>query len=76
MYMNNCRYARAILGQNCIRLSDAAFNDLLFSNVFYGNQCKYAMNIGVAQIRSTLLQFFTEKVPLHISAGRCLQFLK
>ena len=37
-----------VLGQNCIRLSDAVLND--FKNLFYQRQFKYAMNIGVAQI--------------------------
>ena len=37
-----------ILGQNCVRLSDAALNDLFFfKNLFYRKQCKYAVYIGL-----------------------------
>ena len=34
------------------------------------------MNIGFAQIRGALLQFFKGKVLFYIPAGCCLQFLK
>ena len=50
-----------ILGQNCVRLTDAALNDLFFSNLFYQKQYIYAMNIGVAQVRSALLYFLGKK---------------
>ena len=46
-----------ILGQNCVRLSDAALNGLFFffKNLFYQRECKYVRNIGVAQSRGALL---------------------
>ena len=48
-----------ILGQDCVQLSDAALDDLYFlKNLFYQKQCNYAMNLGVAQIRVALSQFF------------------
>ena len=44
-----------ILGQNYVWRPDARLHDLLFSKIlFYQKQCKYALNIGVAQIRSAL----------------------
>ena len=36
-------YTVVLLGQNCVR------------NIFNQKQCKYAMNIGVAQIKDALL---------------------
>ena len=40
-----------IVVQNCVRLSNAAFNDLFFfKDLFYQKQFKYAMNIGVVKI--------------------------
>ena len=52
-------------GQNCIWLLDAALNDFVFfKNLFYQNQCKYAMKIGVPQIRGALLLFFIGKSAL------------
>ena len=38
-----------------------------FKNVFYQKQCKYAMNIGLAQKRGVLLHFFMGKNYLFIS---------
>ena len=47
-----------ILGQNCVRFSDTVLNDLFFfKNLFYQEQCEYAMNIV----------FYREKVPFYIS---------
>ena len=43
-------YAGVILGQNCVRLSDAALDDYFFKNLLYQKQCKNAKNIGVPQI--------------------------
>ena len=52
----NCIWKEAIiLGQNCIRLSDAALNDFFFENLFYQKLCNYAMSLGVDQIRGALL---------------------
>ena len=34
---------------------------IFFKHLFYQEQCKYAMNLGVAQIRGALLQFFNRK---------------
>ena len=34
---------------------------IFFENLFYRKQCKYAMNIGVAQIRGALSQFIVVK---------------
>ena len=50
--------AGVTLDQNCIRLSDATLEDLFLKNFFDQKQCKYAMNIGVAQIRGALLVFW------------------
>ena len=45
-----------ILGQNFVRFSDLALDDLFFfKNSFYQKQFKYAMNIGLAQIGGALL---------------------
>ena len=50
------RPQQVILGQNFIRLSDAALDDFFFfKNLFYQKQFKYAMNIRVAQIGGVLL---------------------
>ena len=49
---------------------------IFFETLFYQMQCKYAMNIGVVEIRGGLLQFFIRKMPFCISAPCCLQFLK
>ena len=47
---------------------------IFFENLFHQKQCKYAVNIGMAQIRGALLQFFLgKKCPF---TGYCLQFLK
>ena len=35
--------------------------------LFYQKQSKYAMNIGVAEIRGALDSFYLEKVPFYIS---------
>ena len=45
-------HAGVFLGQNCVEFLNVALNDLFFSkNIFFQKHCKYAMNIGVAQIR-------------------------
>ena len=44
-----------LLGQNCVRLLDAALD------VFFFFKKKKIVSIGVAQIRGALLQFFTGK---------------
>ena len=44
---------------------------------FYPKQSKYAINIGVDQIRGALYIFFySGKVPFYISEGCCLPFLE
>ena len=49
-------YTRALLGQNCVRLSDTTADDVFFfKNLFCQKQCKNAMNIKVVQIRCALL---------------------
>ena len=42
---------KMILGQNCVRISDAALDDFFSKYLFYQKQCKYAMNVGIAQVR-------------------------
>ena len=65
-----------ILGQHHVRLSDAALNNSFFSNMFYQNQFKYAIeHRGCSNLRCLFIGFFREKVPFYISAGSCLQFL-
>ena len=58
-----------ILGQTFVRLLDAALNDIYiyFFKNFYQKQFKYAMNLGVAQIRGVLLQIFIGKKCLFVS---------
>ena len=46
-----------ILGQNCVRLSDAVLDIFFFENLFYRKQCKYGINIEVAQISGALYRF-------------------
>ena len=64
-------YLGDILGQNCVRLSDAALDDLLFSKIcFIKISGKFlCMNIGVAQVRSALYRFFIVKELPFISLG-------
>ena len=50
-----------ILDQNCIRLSGTALYYFFSKYLFNQKQCKYAINIGVAQIRDALLKFILEK---------------
>ena len=49
---------------------------VVFKNLFYQKQCKYAINIRVAPVRGLFYGFLWGKVPFYISAGHCLQFLK
>ena len=60
------------------QLPDTAWDDLYicFKNLFYQNQCKYAMNIGGTQIRGALLWFFLGKKCPFIFTGQGLEFLK
>ena len=51
-----------ILGQNYVRLSDTALDDLFLSNFFCQKQCKYEMNIEIAQVRGALYSFYMEKL--------------
>ena len=44
-----------VLGQNCVQLSDTSLDDFFVQKFFLSRQCKYAMNIGVAQIRGAFL---------------------
>ena len=61
-------FAEEIPGQNCIWLPDTALDCLFFfKNLFYQKQCKYAINIRVAQIWGIFYSFFIEKVPFYIS---------
>ena len=49
-------HSGVILGQNCVRLSDATLDDIFFfKNLFDQKQCRYAMNIEVGKIRGALL---------------------
>ena len=51
-----------ILDQNCIRLQALpSIIFFFFKYLFNQKQCKYAINIGVAQIRDALLKFILEK---------------
>lgn len=61
------RKAGVILGQNHVQLLNATFDSLFFfKNLLHQKQCKYARNIGVAQIRGGLLLIFRgEKCPLY-----------
>ena len=73
----NAVVSGVILGQNCVRLSDAAFNDLFFfENLFYQKQCKYAMNIGLQKSEVPFKCFQSKKVPFYVFGGRWLQFLE
>ena len=46
-----------------------------FKNLFCQKECKYITNIGIAQVRGALLEFFRE-VSFYTSTRCCLQFLK
>ena len=69
--------AGLILGQNCVQFLGTGLSDFFFKNLFFKKkQCKYAMNIGVTQIRCPIKVFYNENVSFYVSAGCCLQFLK
>ena len=58
-------FAGVILSQNCIWLFGHRPRWFIFlKKLFYEKQSKYAMNIGVAVIRSALLKFFYKKSAL------------
>ena len=73
----NAVVSGVILGQSCVRLSDAAFDDLFFfENLFYQKQCKYAVNIGLLKSEVSFKCFYSKKIPFYIFGGRWLQFLE
>ena len=60
----NAVVSGVILGQNCVRLSDTACDDLFFfENLFYQKQCKYAVNIGLLKSEVSLNVFTVKKYP-------------
>ena len=71
----NAVVSGVILGQNCVRLSDAAFDDLFFvENLFYQKQCKYAVNIGLLKSEVSFECFYSKKIPFYYLADAGFTF--
>ena len=59
-----------ILGQHHAQLSEPALNDFFLKSSCYPKQCKYAMKLGVAQIRGVhLVQMGLNSSNLAIRVG-------
>ena len=67
-----------ILGQYCVRLSDAALDDLFFKKTYFVESSLYICyeHRVCSNQRCLFTDFCKEKASFYISAGRCLQFLK
>ena len=61
-----------ILGQNCVRLTDAALNDLFFFKFVLSKAVYICYEHRGSSSQKCPFIFFREKVPFYISAGCCL----